>query len=391
MINSLLGKVVGFLEKDFLFASFLPALLFVSGVAATLAVVTGVEGSLAVMQACSALQRTAISAGAGVALIVFAYVLSALRPAFARFWSGTSHFPLYLFWGSLRLVESMQRWRFLRNRTRSRRIARWHDILDAFENAVRAQWKTAGNAPGRFAVALLRLRVRFLHEGMERARVQARLRPLIAAYGKYSGNALTEIFQAVKLKLIDWEVYEAGRIQRDTFLLDRQFGSLDTVRATTLGNAIESLNQYPTKRYKMEAELFWSRLLVSIKPEYLTLVQEPRIALDFCLTTASLAAIYAWAALLVGPWLWFAPYFWGPLAAAACSISFLFYRLSIECAQRLGEMVRASFDLFRLDLMAALWRPHPATLAQEQRQWEELSKLAVYGTAIDFNLRPRTS
>jgi len=189
---------------------------------------------------------------------------------------------------------------------------------------------------------------------------------------------------------MDWASYEVGAIQRETFLLDRQYGTLDTVRSTELGNVVESYNQYSSKRYKMEAELFWSRLLVTIKPpEYLARVQEPRIALDFCLTMATLAAIYAWAALLVGPWLWFNQPLWGLLAGVGFIISFLFYRLGIDCAYRLGEMVRASFDLFRLDLMAALGRPHPLTLAQEQMQWEELSKLAVYPTKIDFALRPR--
>ena len=71
----------------------------------------------------------------------------------------------------------------------------------------------------------------------------------------------------------------------------------------------------------------------------------------------------------------------------AIAITYFFYRLSIGAADELGKMVRATFDLFRLDLMAALQRPRPITLSAEQAQWEELSKLALYGFSSDFALR----
>lgn len=71
------------------------------------------------------------------------------------------------------------------------------------------------------------------------------------------------------------------------------------------------------------------------------------------------------------------------------AICFFFYQLGISAAYQYGEMVRSSFDLFRLDLMAALARPDPPRFSKEQKQWEELSKLAVYGTKIDFDILQR--
>jgi hypothetical protein len=136
--------------------------------------------------------------------------------------------------------------------------------------------------------------------------------------------------------------------------------------------------------YRMEAEIFWPRLRRVIPPEYFGLIEQPRILLDFSLTMASLGAAYALLALLGGPWLWYSPLFWLLLAAVGCLASYLFYWLGVGAARQLGEMVRSSFDLFRLDLMEALARPHPATFLAEQKQWVELSKVAAYGVSKDF-------
>jgi hypothetical protein len=164
---------------------------------------------------------------------------------------------------------------------------------------------------------------------------------------------------------------------------------LETIKPTKLGNIIESYNQYSFKRYKIEAEIFWPRLQRVIKPEYLKLVEEPKILLDFSLAMASLGFLYGFLALLVGPWLFFSLRFWLTLAFLGFLSGFCSYRLSISAANSLGEMIRASFDLFRLDLMEALELPHPASFRVEQKQWEEFSKLTVYGENSDFRIRER--
>ncbi len=70
-------------------------------------------------------------------------------------------------------------------------------------------------------------------------------------------------------------------------------------------------------------------------------------------------------------------------------MSLLRFRLGVLVAGGVGDLVRASFDLFRLDLMTALSRPDPRSLAEEREQWAQLSRLAVYGTELDFPLRER--
>jgi hypothetical protein len=139
----------------------------------------------------------------------------------------------------------------------------------------------------------------------------------------------------------------------------------------------------------MESGIFWGRLRNVIPAEYLASVQEPRILLDFALTMASLAALYCLLALLIGPWIWYKPTLWFSLAAASVVLSYFFYRIGVNAAYQHGELIRSSYDLFRLDLMEALGLPHPANLLVEQAQWEEFSRLAVYGTAANFTIAKR--
>ena len=392
MIDTLLGKVAGFFEKDFLFASFLPALVFAPLMLVTFAAVLGsdtVRAAWLWVDSWTLMQKAILTALAGLAVVVFAYLLHALRRAFVGFWSGTSHFPLL--WGFHKLGEAFNARQFRRLKKRSDVIPPWRDVDQFLIGEVRTRWNRGSKPLPRDKRDELMLVVSGLKSTMNPVGVRGELWKIIDSYTEYSGNELGEIYKAVRDKLDEWHKAAAISIQTQTAALDRRFGSLETIRATDLGNVIESYNQYSAKRYKIEAEIFWPRLRAVVKPEYYTLVEESRILLDFSLTTASLSLLYTLLALFVGPWLWYRPSLWLWLAAIAFSVSYFFYRLSVSAAYQLGEMIRSCFDLFRLDLMAALERPHPATFNIEQGQWEELSRLAVYGVAPDFVIKGRKS
>jgi hypothetical protein len=466
MIDTLLGKVAGFFEKDFLFASFLPALIFLPLLLATFAAVLGAEALQAAwawVDAWTGVQKIVLTASAALVIVIFAYLLQAMRGASASFWSGTTPW----LWGFWRFGKEFHRYQFRKLLAKTERLSSWEEVFNFFMGEVRKRWRPE-ELPNDKRLEFLRLVSSFdsdmksdevkveldqiirayetyagddlkdiyaqvktklyqeynevfqffakevqkrwrsstlplsdddcqnllkcvanLHEKMTADEVKKELTQIISAYDTYAGDELKEVYNRVKTTLSQWHEEEAGRIQTDTAALDRQYGSLATIKATRLGNVIESYNQYSFKRYKMEAEIFWPRLRAVIKPEYFELVREPRILLDFSLTMASLSLIYALLALIAGPWLWYNYWFWALLAAAGFAVTNFFYRLSIRAANQLGEMMRACFDLFRLDLMATLERPHPETFVAEQAQWEELSKLTVYGTAPDFVIRKR--
>jgi hypothetical protein len=392
MLDTLLGKIAGLFEKDFLFASFLPALIFITALVVTVAGVVSIEAIWAWVDAWTATQKASAAVASTLFTVVVAYILQALRTSFTRGWTGNSH-SMWL-WGFNNLGVLFQKWRYRRRRKASWKLSPWQKVLDAFDEDLRPFWSNALNpaANGREPLPAsnkpaLEQRVDLLRVGMTEAAVKEQLKEIINAYKIYSGDDLADIYNAIKDKLREWHDNEIVRIQTDTYYLDRWFGRLQTIKATTLGNVIEAYNLYAFKRYKIEPDIFWPRLRKVVTPEYLAVVQESRILLDFLLTMATLAALYALLALSVGPWLWFSLWLWLPLALLALAISYFFYRLSIGAAYELGEMVRSCFDLFRLDLMVALQRPRPATLSAEQAQWEELSNLAVYGFTSSFALR----
>jgi hypothetical protein len=387
VINTLLGKIAGFFEKDFLFASFLPALLFGCALFLTLAAVVGTSSTVAFYESSSGWQHAGAAAALGLLVVVFAYVLSALRPAIVRLWSGTETFPFYLTWGFSRLGEEWQSRCFLSLQAAARPTTKWSSLITEFEAAVRGKWQDASlkRLDPTTESELLCIAQRPLH-AMSPEAIREHLGPILIAYQSYSGEDLRPIFRAVKLALLgcgEWQ-----RIKEQTALaeLDRRFGTLETIRATRLGNLIEAYNQYPHKRYRMEPEIFWPRLRKVLPPEYWEVVQEPRILLDFALAMATLSATYAVFTLLIGPWLWYDVRIWLPLLLLSAASAAFFYRLGIGAADHFGELVRSSFDLFRLDLLKAMGRPHPATLVAEQQEWAELSRLAVYGTSTDFPL-----
>lgn len=390
MINALIGKITGILDKDFLFASFLPALIFLLCLATTFASMVGLDAVWIFIESWSIVQKATIITTTTLGIVVFAYILNAFRAFFAQCWSGNANFPPYLSWGWFRLAEARHKRRFHRMREQTQRHSSdWSKELDFFQEEVRKQWDAQKPLPDEDVLQQLIIQVNCLHEDMSPTTVRERLHGVIEAFQYYSGEGLSELFRMVKLFFLDMEKKEQFTLHTCTATLDREYGAVETVKATVLGNTIEAYNQYPFKRYSMEAEIFWPRLHYVIKAEFLPLVQEPRILLDFSVTMASLALIFGFIVLLAGPWIWFNVWLWSFLAAFSFVVSFFFYRLSIKAAVQLGEIIRSSFDLFRLDLMAALNRPHPQTLRAEREQWSELSRHIVYGEEISYSIRPR--
>ena len=104
MIEALLGRVEGFIEKGFLFSSMLPALIFLSSLSGTLVIVIGFDAAWVWLTGRTASELSIITVLAVIGSIAFAYILSGLRTFFVRLWSGMFEFPLVSLF--LRLVNT---------------------------------------------------------------------------------------------------------------------------------------------------------------------------------------------------------------------------------------------------------------------------------------------
>jgi hypothetical protein len=83
-------------------------------------------------------------------------------------------------------------------------------------------------------------------------------------------------------------------------------------------------------------------------------IDEQKIIFDFCLTMATLGVSYGLLALVFGPLLWGNVRFWTILGLFAVGFSYVvYYKLAVSIATQYGDLIRASFDLFRHDLLKA--------------------------------------
>jgi outer membrane protein OmpA-like peptidoglycan-associated protein len=138
MFNILFGRISNLWEKDFLVASFLPALAFIGAIAETLALSFGFEGTVAWVESWTAKETIANAVVGFLLLVILSYVLSSLRNPIAAFWSGSRSTrprwwqwpvpqPLYNF-----MVARQRGLRGLIRRKIDLAIAEWSDVNEQF-------------------------------------------------------------------------------------------------------------------------------------------------------------------------------------------------------------------------------------------------------------------
>jgi hypothetical protein len=387
VINTVLSGITSAFSKDFLFASFLPAILLMVAVGGAVTIAVGWDAVDVTAENLTATQMGAFSAGGMLIGVVIAYLLSAMRGTFIQFWSGEAPALRWLAGSFLRIGEWIQRRRFDRLRERADRASYWLDVLDAFEATARQNWNRGTSGASRFRSWLVKRQARALHYEMSKEAAKAHVVTSAGCFAKY--NNVDFVFALVKRRLTDWDEIDKLSGQKYAARLDREFGTVATIRATRLGNIIESYNHYAHKRYRLEAEVFWPRLRSVIPETYYALVQESKILLDFATTMASISVAFGLGALAGGPWLWEKPAFWIGIAAVAAASAAFFYMLSVNSAVQYGDVIRSCFDLYRLDLLAALQFERPTSLDAERSRWEKVSRLVVYATPEDLAIAPK--
>jgi hypothetical protein len=349
----------------------------------------GAPPLFAYIETLTAAEKALAIATAGVVTTTFAYLLNALRPTITRLWCGNmAGGPLK---GFAILGEFLEYCRYDRIRTRADGPdSVWMETFNEFRDSVLPLWSHRPVPIPAEEVRKLNKAVAWLRPSRSPETILKELNPVIASFSTYDGDSLKDVFNKIKKKLVEqWYENDRQRHQDDKALLDRSFSSSTSIRATRLGNYIESSNYYPFKRYGIEPEIFWHRLERVMKKEDVEAVDDQRTLLDFALTMATLSVVYLVFSAFAGPWFWYFPALWTVLVLLSACSALLFYQLGVIVAYDLGDRVRASFDLNRLTLMKALGRKIPEQFSGERRQWEELSRLAVYGeTSGDFDITP---
>ncbi|MDY6875599.1 MAG: hypothetical protein SWK90_05270 [Chloroflexota bacterium] len=184
--------------------------------------------------------------------------------------------------------------------------------------------------------------------------------------------------------------YTAKEIELETFYSLEN----DDVMPTAIGNVFRAFEQYPGRRYGIDAVLFWPRLTSVISPEVARVVEETNNTLTFLLTSClmcSLLGVESLAVMLIkmvprsavrcvidGSFLRIpiarpSEYcFYGLFAICVFILAFGLKHGALKASIAFGELVKSCFDLFHQDLLKKM--AGETALQDEWRAWTRLQR-----------------
>lgn len=172
--------------------------------------------------------------------------------------------------------------------------------------------------------------------------------------------------------------------------------SLDDILPTRFGNTLKAAENYSGERYGLDSVNFFPRLVQVIPIDYRASIDATRNELSFLVNMSILsitfsmlcvlAFFYTMATVNIGTG---DPAMYGLFVneaaryLIAAALGFLscgfFYNASIFSVGSFGLMIRACFDLFRLDLLKKLGLERPHDYGEEFNAWFNLNELIVLG------------
>ncbi|MBD2160756.1 hypothetical protein H6F46_08615 [Limnothrix sp. FACHB-1083] len=158
------------------------------------------------------------------------------------------------------------------------------------------------------------------------------------------------------------------RVKLDRQLSDFPVQDID-VMPTPLGNILRAAELRSLDKYGLDAVICWPRL-------WLLLPESAKADLQ-----AARAELNATARLWIWSWLFFIWAFWAWWAALIALFSICFaYHWAIAAAKTYGDLIEASFDLYRGLLYEALRLPFPKQADQEPAAGRMLTQYLWRGT-----------
>lgn len=167
-------------------------------------------------------------------------------------------------------------------------------------------------------------------------------------FSLYAQILVSEAYRVATAKLAD-RSYQFQTSQLRAFIKKNLLGL--TPNLTRLGNIIASYKLYPAIAYGLDGEVYWPWLRFKLSDDdkgakILEAIVDRRLALDFCVTMATLClvAIPVWLLLIIGVlgaggWFLSALAFFGFGLAA-----YVFYDASTGSAESLGDFIGAAYD-----------------------------------------------
>lgn len=134
---------------------------------------------------------------------------------------------------------------------------------------------------------------------------------------------------------------------------------------TRLGNILRAAERRPLEKYGLDAIICWSRLWLLLSEATKKDLQEARADLN------NAARLWLWSLLFL---VWAAWGAWWAIPLGLLSALFAYYNWAIAAATTYGDLIEASFDLYRPLLYQSLRWDIPADPQEERRVGQHLTE-----------------
>jgi hypothetical protein len=153
--------------------------------------------------------------------------------------------------------------------------------------------------------------------------------------------------------------------------------AIDLLAPTAMGNIGRTIGTYSLVRYGMDLDIFWTRLQSSLQKDskdYYTVLQDSKVQVDSMVTMFWFSVLFTlyWANALVF-------YFQDATVREFLTVSIsgtvsvvAFYLLACEAYRVFADVMRASVDLMRFQVLQALHLSLPAGIDEEKDLWFRL-------------------
>ncbi|MFE0172259.1 hypothetical protein ACFWZ2_08060 [Streptomyces sp. NPDC059002] len=150
------------------------------------------------------------------------------------------------------------------------------------------------------------------------------------------------------------------------------------IRPTRLGNLLTAAEEHSYQRYRIDAVIWWPRFTPVLPQTFRDQLDEALLPLT-SLTSLTLSLSVSGGTgtvFLVSSGHGVAA---AVLGAATALVAVVAYRAALAQAGQYAEAIRATFDLYRHDVLTTMRIAPPDDLVAERRQWEELTQWIYRG------------
>jgi len=183
------------------------------------------------------------------------------------------------------------------------------------------------------------------------------------------------------LELLDygvdrWKFREMENYNKRQF----EFGRL-TPEPTRLGNIAQALQGYAASRYRLNLELLGTRFLNALRgeKEALATIEDAKVQLDFLVACCWLSTLSTliWMLTLAVYGSSVIPFV--AVALLGPVLSYVFYRFAVESYGVFTDVMRAALDQHRFKILDAMGLTNPDGLREERQIWEAVENLVGGG------------